>query len=259
MVIGNFRYNSNCFRCGKNKMQTDADTGEQFCASCGYVVSEKIEDEGPEWRSLDKTDGSNPTRTGPPTSLTIHDRGLSTVINAVNRDSTGKPLSSSMKGTIERLRIWDRRSQFNESSNKNLRQALIELNRLKDKLSIPPNVFEKAAYIYRKALDKGLVKGRSISTIIAASVYASCRETSTPRTIKDICEVSNLKRKDIARCYRLLHYELGLIVPVVNPIHCIARISSRITLTEKTKRYAIKILQHAHIKKIYLQAKIQWV
>ena len=243
MVISSI--NSNCARCGKNSLLTDDVTGEQFCSKCGYVISEKSNESGPEWRSFQKDGGSNPARAGAPSSLTMHDMGLSTIINPQNRDATGKPLTSSMKSTIERLRTWDSRSQVHEPVDRNLRQALGELTRLKDKIAISSNVLEKSAYIYRKALEKKLVRGRSISAMIAASLYAACRDTETPRNLKDIADAANVKRKDIARCYRLLHYELELKMPVVDSVQCISRISSKLGLSEKTKRYAVKVLQEA--------------
>ena len=234
-----------CGRCGKNSMLTDNDTGERFCGKCGYVLSEILADSGPEWRSFSKEGGTDPTRTGAPTSLAMHDRGLATVISPINKDSSGKPLTASMKSTIERLRTWDSRSKVNASSDKNLRQALSQLSTLKDKLSLSDSVIEKASYIYRKALDKGLVKGRSISALIASALYAACRDTETPRTLKDISDAGNIKKKDIARCYRILHKELELKMPVVDPVQCVARIANNIGITEKTKRYAVKVLKQA--------------
>jgi transcription initiation factor TFIIB len=209
-------------------MVTDNVTGERFCGKCGYVLSEMLQDSGPEWRSFSKDGGTDPTRTGAPTSLAMHDRGLSTIINPINRDASGKPLTSAMKSTIERLRTWDSRSKVNASTDRNLRQALSELTRLKDKLSLSDSIIEKSAYIYRKALEKRLVRGRSISALIAASLYAACRETETPRTLKDVADAGNLKKKDISKCYRLLHKELELKMPVVDPIQCIARIASKL-------------------------------
>ena len=235
--------NSNCSRCGKKSLLTDEVTGEQFCGKCGYIISQKVDESGPEQRSFSTQGGVDTVRTGPPISLTRHDKGLSTVINPANRDATGKPLSASMKSTIRRLRTWDSRSQSQASADRNLRQALAELGRLKDKLAISSSVFEKAAYIYRKAVDKQLVRGRTISALIAASLYAACRDAETPRTLKDVAGAANVKRKDISRCYRLLYNELELKMPVVDPIQCIARISSNLKLTEKTKRYAAKILK----------------
>jgi transcription initiation factor TFIIB len=234
-----------CLRCGKNSLLADDVTGERFCSKCGYVLSEKSQDPGAEWRSFKKEGGSDPTRTGAPSSLAIHDRGLATIINPFNKDASGKPLSSSMKSTIERLRTWDSRSQVHNTTDRNLREALSELSKLKDKIKISPNIMEKAAYIYRKGLEKKLVRGRSISGMIAASLYAACREAETPRTLNDIASAANVKRKDIARCYRLLYRELDLKMPVVDSIQCIARISNNLEMSEKTKRFAIKVLQKA--------------
>lgn len=239
-----------CPRCAKGTLVTDPNTGENFCSKCGFVITDKVEESGPEWRSFSKEEHEGKSRTGVPTSLAMHDMGLATIIGPGDRDATGKPLSASMKSTIERLRTWDSRSQVHEPVDRNFRQAFSELDRLKDKLAVGDSVIEKAAYIYRKALEKGLVRGRSISALIASALYAACRDTETPRTLKDIGGASNIKRKDIARCYRLLLRELSLKMPVIDPIKCIARIASKAGLSEKTKREATKILQTAEETKI---------
>ena len=239
-----------CQRCGKGKMVTDRETGEMFCSKCGFVMSEKLQESGPEWRSFTQDEHGDRARAGAPTSLTMHDMGLATIINPVNKDASGKPLSSTMKSTIERLRTWDSRSQVHEPVDRNFRQAFSELNRLKDKLTISDAVMEKAAYIYRKALDKGLVRGRSISALIASALYAACRDTSTPRNLKDIELAANIKRKDIARCYRLLVKELSLKMPVTDSIQCVARIASKIGIGEKAKRSAIVVLKSAQEKEV---------
>jgi len=213
-----FDPNSNCKRCGKSSLLTDVETGEQFCGKCGFVISEKVDESGPDRRSFSTQGGVDTARTGAPTSLTRPDKGLSTVINPANKDATGRPLSSSMKSTITRLRTWDSRSQSHVSEDRNLKQALTDLNRLKDKLAISSSVLEKAAYLYRKAMDKKLVRGRSISAMLGAALYAACRDAETPRTLNDVADAANVKRKDISRCYRLLHHELELKMPVVDSI-----------------------------------------
>jgi transcription initiation factor TFIIB len=228
--------------CGDSAVITDFETGEILCSKCGLVLSERVEDSGPEWRSLsnDKTDKR---RTGDGTSLAKHDHGLSTIISSINRDATGKPLSVSMKKILKQLRMQDMRSKVRSSTDKNLIQAFSELNGLKDKLALSNAIMEKTAYIYRKAVERKLVHGRSISAMIAAALYAACRDTETPRTLKDVSEKSNVKRKEISKCYRLLHQELELKMPVVDAIQCIARISSRLDISEKTKRHAVKTLK----------------
>ena len=231
-----------CPRCWKSSTITDFETGEIFCGDCGFVLSERVEDSGPEWRSF-LDDKTNKGRTGSGASLAKHDQGLSTIISPINKDASGKPLSALMKKTLKRLRTWDSRSQIHTPVDRNLIQAFNELSKLKDKLVISDTVIERAAYIYRKVIENKLVRGRSIPAMIASALYAACRDTETPRTLNDVAEASNIKRKEIARCYRLLHRELDLKMPVVDPIHCVARISSRLKITEKTKRYAVKVLK----------------
>ena len=235
-----------CPSCGDKKMVTDQNTGELFCGKCGFVVNDKISDTGAEWRSF-ANDETNRARVGAGTSLTMHDMGLSTIIGTQNKDSTGKPLTSAMKSSIERLRTWDSRTQAHSSAERNLRQALNEMDKLKDKLALTDAVIEKAAYIYRKAMEKKLVRGRSIQGLVAACLYASCRNTETPRTLDDIAKGINIRRKDVARCYRLIYRELELKMPVVDPVKGVSRIASIAKLTEKSKRKAIVILERAKI------------
>lgn len=237
---------SKCPSCAKNTIQVDAVTGEVYCRNCGYVAAEKIEEAGPEWRSF-ANDESDKSRVGAATSLTMHDMGLSTVIGSADKDATGKPLSASMKNSIERLRTWDSRTQAHTSADRNLRQALNELGKMKDKMGLADAVIEKAAYIYRKAMEKKLVRGRSIHGLIAACLYAACRNTETPRTLDDVAESINIRRKDVARCYRLIYKELDLKMPVADPTKGIARIASMANLSEKTKRKAMEILNKAKI------------
>ena len=249
--MNNTSNKQHCPSCTKTKMVLDENTGELFCSFCGYVLTEKITEGGPEWRSFSQ-DGGDRSRVGAGTSITMHDMGLSTIIGPQNKDATGKPLESSMKKSIDRLRTWDSRSQAHSSAERNLRQALSEMDKLKDKLSLTDTVIEKAAYIYRKAIERKLVKGRSIHGLVAACIYAACRNTETPRTLDDIADGINIRRKDVARCYRLIFRELDLKIPVADPVKGVARIASIAGLGEKTKRKAIELLNKA--KKIGMVA-----
>lgn len=239
------KFNSEtCVRC-KGPLVTDGVTGERFCRNCGYVIDEQIDDVGPE-RNMIKDDGVDKTRVGIPASLAMHDMGLSTVIGAANRDATGKPLSSQAKHEMKRLRTWDNRSQMNAQADRNLRYAFIQLDKLKDKLTLSNAIVEKAAYIYRKALSKSLVRGRSIEGVLAASVYAACRDVETPRTLGDVSAAINIKRKDLSKNYRLLVNELDLKMPVVSSVTCISKIANKVGLNEKIKRQALDILRTAN-------------
>jgi transcription initiation factor TFIIB len=245
MVLLDSNADRRCTRCGKDLLITDNSTGERFCSGCGFVIVDRLMDSGSETRAFTKEEYDDRARTGMPASLAVHDMGLATMIGHERTDAMGKPLSSSMKYTMNRLRTWDNRSKATESADKNLRQAFSELNRLRDKLALSDAVIEKTAYIYRKGLERGLTKGRSISGLIAAALYMACRESCTPRTLNEIAHQINIKRKDISRSYRLLCEELDMTMPVLDPIRCMSRIASQAGLGEKVKRKALAILQEA--------------
>ena len=242
--------NDKCARCGTRSVTADDGTGELVCRSCGFVVSERSIDRGPEWRASSEEDSADRIRTGAPTSITRRDMGLSTVIGRSNRDAAGKSFGSPMRSAIERLRKWDNRAPAHGSMETNLGRALGELERMGDKLSVSQAVKERAAYFYRKALERGLLRGRSITGISAAILYTALRDTETPRTIKDVAVVSNLNKKDIARDYRTLLREMDLKMPVADAVKNVHRIASLVGMSEKIARRGIEIVRLAERKEI---------
>ncbi len=239
-----------CPNCGKRTLVEDANTGELSCSNCGFVVSEKALEQGPEWRSFGDEKGQDRARAGAPISITYKDMGLSTIIGRSNRDASGRSFDSPMKSAIDRLRRWDSRSPAFGSHEKNLSIALRELDKMGDKLGVSQPVKERAAYIYRKALDRGLLRGRSITGITAASLYAAFRDTETPRTLKDIAAVNNLSKKSVARDYRILLREMDLSMPVADAAKNVTRIASKVGLSQKVARRAIEIIRMTEEKEI---------
>lgn len=234
-----------CPECTSDNLVEDYDRGEVICQACGLVINENVMNRGPEWRAFTKEERESRGRVGIPISFSMHDKGLSTVIDRINRDAYGKQLPISTRLEMLRLRKWQIRTRVHSSIDRNLAQAMAELDRLTDNLHIPSQVKERAAVIYRKALDSGLVRGRSIAAIAAAALYAACRATETPRTLKEVAAASSVKRKDVARCYRLLLRELNIKMPVEDPVRCVSKIASKVRIPIKTQRTAIKILGEA--------------
>jgi transcription initiation factor TFIIB len=243
--------NSICSIGGCNQTITDTESGEIICSKCGQVISDKIEEIRPEWRNFASSDGSNDkSRIGMSTSLARHDMGLSTIIGRTDRDASGQKIDAVMRSTMQRLRTWDFRTQAHTPTDRSLRQAFFQLDVLKDKLGLSDTVIEKTAYIYRKAQERGLVRGRTISGILAAAVYIACRELGTPRTLKDIAADSNVKLNEVSRSYRLLYFELDLKIPIVDPLKCIAKVANKANLSEKTRRQAAEIMNNVTKREI---------
>jgi transcription initiation factor TFIIB len=212
------------------------------------VLQNELVTQRPEWRAFTPEERKSKVRVGSPTSLKKFDKGLSTTFQPY-KDTYGKSLPMKERLKMMRLRKWNIRARMHSSVERNLSQAMNILTRFSDNLRIPKNVEENAALIYRKALDRGLVRGRSIEGIAAASLYAACRLTRTPRSLKEIVEASTRNRKEISRCYRLLQRELLISMPVDDPIKYVAKIASKTGLNQKTQNLAIEFLQKA--KKVH--------
>lgn len=243
-------YAGKCHECGSSNLVHDNDTGETICSDCGLVLYQQMMDKGPEWRAFSLEQRALRGRVGGPTSYSVHDKGLSTTLSQLDRDAFGKKLPLSTRLQMWRLRKWQIRSRVHSSADRNLAQAMSELDRLSDKLYIPQATKEKAAVIYRKALTKGLVRGRSIATIITASLYAACRRSGTPRTLKEVSESSLVNKKDVARCYRLLLRELDVSMPIADPLTYISKIAQKTEILGVTQGRAIEILRKAKHKRI---------
>ena len=143
---------------------------------------------------------------------------------------------------MERLRTWDSRLYADSPDYKNLQPAFSRLLILKDKLGLSDAIVEKTAYIYRKAQQKGLVRGRTISAFIPAVLYGVLKEMGVSRTLNEISEISNVKRKEIGKAYRLIVFQMDLKAPAIDPTKYIAKVANKANLCEKTKRQAIDII-----------------
>ena len=238
-----------CPECSSKNLVHDYDSGETICGDCGLVLYEQMLDQGPDWRAFTQQEKASRSRVGMPTSYSIHDKGLSTTISQVDRDAFGRKLPLSTRLQMWRLRKWQIRSRVHSSSDRNLAQAMSELDRLSGKVNISPPIKEKAAVVYRKALDKGLVRGRSIAAIAAAALYAACRGSGTPRTLREIAEASLVDKKDVARCYRLLLRELDFHMPIADPLTYVSKIAEKNGVSGKTQGTAIQILREARQKR----------
>ena len=219
---------------------TDSERGEIVCGGCGLVLVQNIADTSYESNGYTQEDYVKLARTGPSTSLTMHDKGLSTVIGN-NKDSSGNGLSSKTRFEFNRLRIWDQRSKSRKTAA--LSKAFTLLHGMRTKLGIPDNVVESAAYIYRKAVNARLTRGRTMASLISASLYAACRENNIPRTLDDIAEAGNVERRILSRDLRTIIKKLELNLTQYDTASFISKISNNMNLKEKTKRDAFEILK----------------
>jgi len=238
-----------CCKCDSGRQVTDLESGEIICGNCGRVSPDIAIENRAERRTF-ASENNNRQRVGSPSSLAFHDMGLSTIIGKVNKDSAGHNFDASMNYRMQRLRTWDARTRVHAPGNRSLIQAFSELERLKDKLGLSDAIVQKTAYIYRKAQEKQLARGRSLSSILAAATYIACREMGAARTLRDFTEITNVKRKALSRSYRLLVLKLDIKVPSMDLMKCIVKIANKAKLGEKVQRMAMSIMNDLINKEI---------
>lgn len=239
-----------CPECGSTHLTRDYERGELICEDCGFVIEDNFIDQGPEWRAFDMEQGEKRARTGAPMTMTLHDKGLSTEIGWKNKDSYGKNIPTRNRSQLYRLRKWQRRIRVSNATERNLAFALTELDRMASALGLPRNVRETAAVIYRKAVEKNLIRGRSIQGVVAASLYGACRQVGVPRTLDEIANVANVGRKEIGRTYRFMTRQLQLRLMPTKPDDYIARFCSELDLSGEVQAKAHELLQMAAEKEL---------
>ncbi|QHS17428.1 transcription initiation factor IIB [Halopenitus persicus] len=233
-----------CPECGGN-LTTDTEHGETVCADCGLVVEEDEIDRGPEWRAFDSREKDEKSRVGAPTTEMMHDKGLSTNIGWQDKDAYGRSLSSRQREKMQRLRTWNERFRTRDSKERNLKQALGEIDRMASALGLPENVRETASVIYRRALDEDLLPGRSIEGVATASLYAAARQAGTPRSLDEITNVSRVEKDEIARTYRYVVRELKLEIQPADPESYVPRFASDLGLSDEAEMRARQLLDTA--------------
>ncbi len=234
-----------CPDCGNTWLIRDHNAGELVCVRCGLVVTSSLFDYGKEWRAFNSQQYAKRTRVGAPLTLTIHDTGLSTFIDPKRRGFSGRGLNLDQRAQAYRLAKWQRRSKASGSSDRSLMLALTEMTKATYKLHLPRNVLETASYLYRFAVKKNLIRGRSIRSTVAASLYLACRQCNVIRSLDEIASVNQISKKDVGRAYRLLVSRLEAHVPRVVPQRIVSMLVSQLSLRGETESIALRTLEVA--------------
>ncbi|WP_256301434.1 transcription initiation factor IIB [Haloarchaeobius salinus] len=233
-----------CPECGGD-VRFDAEHGETVCTECGLVVDDQNIDRGPEWRAFDASERDSKSRVGAPTTKMMHDDGLSTNIGWQNKDAYGRSLSSRQRKKMQRLRTWNERFRTRDSKERNLKQALGEIDRMASSLGLPKNVRETASVIYRRALAEDLLPGRSIEGVATAALYAAARQAGTPRSLDEMAVVSRVDKMELTRTYRYVVRELKLEIQPADPEKFVPRFASDLGLSDEAERRARQLLDNA--------------
>lgn len=237
-------YVKRCPECGSVDLTYDDQKGEIICNECGLIIEEKMVDTGQDLGGqFDKSDKKG--RGGAPMSLQKFDKGLTTNVGEI---SDIYRLEAGQTRKFLRLKKWQER--VSTSIERNLRLAMAELRRVASFLNLPSVVRDEASRVYNFVLQRGLVRGRSMESVIAACIYAACRSYNIPRTLDEIASASDVERKEIGRTYRFIVRKLKIKITPSSPKDYISRFSSILHLSPKAQNEALKILKKADISEL---------
>ncbi len=231
-----------CPECDSQDLVRDDHRAELVCNSCGLVIEEDLIDQGPEWRDFNVYERYGSSRVGSPANPMIPDKGLSTEIPVATKDAHGKSLSTEARVRFYRMRMLHNQVRQSKRGERSLGEGLKQVDRFSSLMRLPSSIREEAAVIYRKAAQQGVVRGRSIAIIAAASIYVACRLHGFPRTLREIVETLKLDRKKLSRTYTILNRELRLRIPTTSPADYLPRISEALELRPATRAMASRMI-----------------
>lgn len=233
-----------CESCGAAEFDVRSD--EVVCRNCGLVQREDCIDHGPEWREYRDGEGQrSQRRVGPGVTELLHDRGLSTQIGFGDVDANGNPISAEQRNLFNRLREWQSRINATSSRARNLKHALGEIQRVTFALDLSKAVAARAARIYRNLLDREAIRGWSIESIAAVSVYVVVREDRLPVTLKEVEAVARDENVNMNRAYLHAVQELGASIHPQFPADFLPRILSELDAPPDVRVVARRLVELA--------------
>lgn len=233
---------SSCPECGSAHLVVDEVRGELVCDMCGLVLEDRAVDASPDWSAYVPDEAARLAHTGAPRDPISGASGLTTVIPSPRRDARGNAIPFEERGSLYRIQRLQRHASHALPGERSLPAAARILERHVALLDLPRNVRDEAGFLCRKAIQRGLARGRSIEVLVAATVYAACRINGVPRTLDELQRVTGLRKTRVGAAYRSLHRELSLAVHASQPTDFVQRFCSELDLPNRVEREALRLI-----------------
>jgi transcription initiation factor TFIIB len=223
-----------CPECNQGNLIHDQKTGAIICSHCGLVI-EQIIDSGPEWRAFNAEEKKKKARIDRPTSITAYDKGLGSQI--------GNKMNYRNNSNINRLRKLNLWTKGQEKFSRNLKKAMILIDKVCSQFKLPKIINKGTALLYRKIIKKKMTKGRSIEYIVLATVYIICRKFEIPIKISELTSFFYVKEKAFWHYFRLIVEEFELHISPISISTLIKRYLNELGLSYDVEREAMDLLK----------------
>lgn len=208
----------------------DQERSERLCSKCGLIIQERIISMAYSGsRAFSKAEQDKRQTHGSPVNPLIPDLQMATMIDK----------KAPMPEVLRKAVKWDSRYSWKQ---RNMIQATSEIKRIGELLNLPNHVKVYAIQLYRKAFQLGLLKGRSIRAMVAASIYYACGAEQVPRTLQNIVNCSDSTFHQITKCYQSLIKELNLQSPTIKPGLLVSKYIAELQLNHQVEVLSQKIL-----------------
>ena len=238
-----------CPEC-ESTLVDDVQNGERICSGCGVVVAEQMADYGPEARSSSLEEKMKLARATGQTTYSQHDLGIATEISMSTKDYSGKSINSDVANQMNNLRKWQQRIRVSSPRERRLSNVLAKIGDTCKVLNLSKNVLETSSMVYRSLDGKMDVKGKSVASITAATIFMACKQCDVVRSLNEICAgictAKDLKAKTklAAKYYRTMVMELGASsTPVVTMDKYISKIANLSKTDVRVERLALEIFE----------------
>lgn len=226
---------SRCSKHSDDYLMEDQREGTVVCTACGLVIIDQLVCESGEWRTFaDDNQNEKWQRSrvgGVAQRFLTSESNLNTTIRSESR--TGGNLYNS---TIVRM---SRRKHFDNG----MIHAMKQLDEMAERINLTKSVLEYAQYIYYKMYRMCNYKGIVLFTDakIGASLYIACLKLQCPRTISEICAITECDHDEIRRAVQRITRVLKLSIERIMARDLIPRYCSWLSLTRDISKQASQL------------------
>lgn len=97
-----------------------------------------------------------------------------------------------------------------------------------DRIHLPKGIVTRALDLLKQINDIDNLKTRALDARASACLYIACRQEKCPRTFKEVCAISNVSKKEIVRCFRLIVRYLPLTLRMTSSIDFLSRFCGKL-------------------------------
>lgn len=218
-----------CPECKSTHLVERPEEECRICLDCGFVISAETANRSSERK----------TRTDRPEHVSQTSYSAKAASSIRNKEPSHEHM-------IRALEQW-RHVKTQDAAEKNLALALQYITKIAIDLSLPGIVLEKASLVYKRIVEKKLVKGRSMRTLAATAVYIGCKQSGIAISTKGIAHASKITPRKITRSYRLVTKQINFAIQPASASRYAAELSAKLQIPERTIAVMEKIaeaLQH---------------